>query len=113
MIDRRVSDVGAAVEGVADGAVVLISGFGDAGNPTDLVHALIDQGARELTIVCNNAGNGHVGIAALLEAGHVRKVVCSFPRTAQSISRAVSSLYWRSSMVGRCCTSRNDRGSVS
>ena len=70
--------------GIQDGAVVLIGGFGGAGQPNALIQGLIAQGARELTIVCNNAGAGDTGIAALLAAGQVRKVVCSFPRQADS-----------------------------
>lgn len=73
-----------AVAGIEDGATVLVGGFGLAGMPFDLIDALIRQGARELTIVSNNAGNGEVGLAALLKAGQVRKVVCSFPRQADS-----------------------------
>jgi 3-oxoadipate CoA-transferase alpha subunit len=73
-----------AVAGIEDGATVLVGGFGLAGMPFDLIDALIRQGARDLTIVANNAGNGDVGLAALLEAGRVRKVVCSFPRQADS-----------------------------
>ncbi|WP_375481650.1 3-oxoacid CoA-transferase subunit A [uncultured Jatrophihabitans sp.] len=77
-------DVDAALAGVADGSTVLVGGFGLAGMPFDLIEALIRQGAKELTIVSNNAGNGEVGIAALLAAGRVRKVVCSFPRQSDS-----------------------------
>ncbi|GAA4427732.1 3-oxoacid CoA-transferase subunit A [Actinokineospora soli] len=73
-----------AVAGIADGSTVLVGGFGLAGMPFDLIDALIRQGARDLTIVANNAGNGEVGLAALLKAGRVRKVVCSFPRQADS-----------------------------
>jgi 3-oxoadipate CoA-transferase, alpha subunit len=73
-----------AVAGIEDGSVVLVGGFGLAGMPFDLIDALIRQGARDLTIVSNNAGNGEVGLAALLKAGHVRKVICSFPRQADS-----------------------------
>jgi 3-oxoadipate CoA-transferase, alpha subunit len=73
-----------AVAGIEDGSVVLVGGFGLAGMPFDLIDALIRQGARELTIVSNNAGNGDVGLAALLKAGQVRKVMCSFPRQADS-----------------------------
>ncbi|WP_306204547.1 3-oxoacid CoA-transferase subunit A [Actinoplanes sp. RD1] len=73
-----------AVEGTADGSVVLVSGFGMAGMPVDLVDALIRQGATDLTVVSNNAGNGDTGLAALLAAGRVRKVVCSFPRQTDS-----------------------------
>ena len=84
MIDKRVTSVADAVAGIGDGAVVLVSGFGEAGNPTELIHALIDHGAKELTVVNNNAGNGHVGLAALLEAKRVRKIVCSYPRSSRS-----------------------------
>lgn len=73
-----------AVDGIADGATVLVGGFGMAGMPTHLIDALIDQGATDLTIVSNNAGNGETGLAALLAAGRVRRVVCSFPRQTDS-----------------------------
>lgn len=73
-----------AVSGIEDGSTILISGFGLAGMPFDLIDALIRQGAKDLTIVSNNAGNGEVGLAALLKAGRVRKVVCSFPRQSDS-----------------------------
>lgn len=73
-----------AVAGIHDGSTVLVGGFGLAGMPFDLIDALIRQGATDLTIVSNNAGNGEVGLAALLKAGRVRKVVCSFPRQADS-----------------------------
>ncbi len=74
----------AAVEGIEDGSTVLVGGFGLAGMPFDLIDALIRQGATDLTVVANNAGNGEVGLAALLKAGRVRKVVCSFPRQVDS-----------------------------
>ncbi len=74
----------AAVEGIEDGSTVLIGGFGMAGMPTTLVDALIAQGATDLTVVSNNAGNGATGLAALLAAGRVRKVMCSFPRQHDS-----------------------------
>jgi 3-oxoadipate CoA-transferase, alpha subunit len=73
-----------AVAGIEDGSTVLVGGFGLAGMPFDLIDALIRQGAKDLTIVSNNAGNGDVGLAALLAAGQVRKVICSFPRQADS-----------------------------
>lgn len=73
-----------AVEGIEDGATVLVGGFGLAGMPFDLIDALIRQGATDLTIVANNAGNGEVGLAALLKARRVRKVICSFPRQSDS-----------------------------
>jgi 3-oxoadipate CoA-transferase alpha subunit len=78
------TDAADAVAGIADGATVLVGGFGMAGMPTTLVDALIKQGATDLTIVSNNAGNGDTGLAALLAAGRVAKVVCSFPRQADS-----------------------------
>lgn len=73
-----------ALSGVTDGATILVGGFGMAGMPTVLVDALIAQGACDLTIVSNNAGNGNTGLAALLAAGRVRKVICSFPRQSDS-----------------------------
>lgn len=73
-----------AVAGIADASTVLVGGFGLAGIPFDLIDALVRQGATGLTLVSNNAGNGNVGIAALLEAGRVRKVICSFPRQSDS-----------------------------
>ncbi len=85
MIDKRVASLEAALAGVEDGATVLVGGFGEAGVPNHLVDALIDQGARELTIVNNNAGVGREGLAALLDAGRVRKVICSFPRSRGSV----------------------------
>lgn len=84
MIDKTVQTTTQALEGVKDGATVLVGGFGGAGQPMELIHALIDQGARELTVVANNAGNGETGLAALLAAGRVRKLICSFPRSADS-----------------------------
>jgi 3-oxoadipate CoA-transferase, alpha subunit len=77
-------DPGEAVAGIADGATVLVGGFGMAGMPTTLIDALIDQGAGDLTIVSNNAGNGDTGLAALLAAGRVRRIICSFPRQSDS-----------------------------
>ena len=73
-----------AVEGISDGATILVGGFGLAGMPSELIDAVIRQGAKDLTIVSNNAGNGEVGLAALLAAGRVRKMICSFPRQADS-----------------------------
>ena|SRR5215207_3192379 len=77
-------DADAAVAGIGDGSTILIGGFGMAGMPVILVDALIRQGARELTVVNNNAGNGDTGLAALLAAGRVRKMICSFPRQSDS-----------------------------
>ena len=84
MIDKIVPDVQAAVAGIEDGSTVLIGGFGMAGMPAALIDALVAQGARDLTIVNNNAGNGESGLAALLKARRVRKIVCSFPRQTDS-----------------------------
>jgi len=84
MIEKISPSVEAALHGVPDGATVMIGGFGGAGQPTELIDGLIAQGARELTVVNNNAGNGEVGLAALLKAGRVRKIICSFPRQADS-----------------------------
>ena len=84
MIDKQVATLADAVAGIADGATVMVGGFGTAGLPDELVGALLAQGARNLTIVNNNAGNGDTGLAALLAAGRVRKVICSFPRQADS-----------------------------
>jgi len=85
MINKVVSSAMEAVSGIFDGATVMISGFGEAGSPIELIHALIDQGAKDLTIVSNNAGSGNVGLAALIENRQVRKIICSFPRTAISV----------------------------
>jgi 3-oxoadipate CoA-transferase, alpha subunit len=84
MIDKIVSSAAAALADVPDGATVMIGGFGTAGLPNELTQALIEQGARDLTIVNNNAGNGDSGLAALLAAGRVRKIICSFPRQVDS-----------------------------
>jgi len=84
MIDKTVQTPTDALAGVKDGATVLVGGFGGAGQPMELIHALIEQGATDLTVVANNAGNGETGLAALLAAGRVRKLICSFPRSADS-----------------------------
>ena len=84
MINKISASVAEALNGVRDGATVLIGGFGTAGIPGELIDGLIEQGARELTVVNNNAGNGDTGLAALLKAGRVRKVICSFPRQVDS-----------------------------
>ena len=84
MIDKVVATTAAALADVPDGATVMIGGFGTAGVPNELVDALIEQGAKELTLINNNAGNGDTGLAALLAAGRVRKIICSFPRQADS-----------------------------
>ena len=85
MINKIVRDMAAAMEGVRDGSTVLIGGFGAAGQPDDLIEALIEQGARDLTAVANNAGSGRTGLARLMELGRVRKIICSFPRSAGSV----------------------------
>jgi 3-oxoadipate CoA-transferase alpha subunit len=84
VIDKILPSAAAAVADIHDGAIVMIGGFGNAGMPSMLIDALIAQGARDLTIVNNNAGNGETGLAALLKAGQVRKIICSFPRQADS-----------------------------
>jgi len=84
MINKFIDDIQVAVADVFDGATVLIGGFGGAGHPTELIHALIDQGAKELTVVNNNAGNHDTGLAALIKAGRVRKMICSFPKASHS-----------------------------
>ena len=84
MIDKISASVAEALADVSDGATVMIGGFGTAGIPNALIDGLIAQGARELTIVNNNAGNGDSGLAALLMTGRVRKIICSFPRQADS-----------------------------
>ncbi|HEY0200596.1 MAG TPA: 3-oxoacid CoA-transferase subunit A [Burkholderiaceae bacterium] len=84
MIDKIVASVAEALAGVRDGATVLIGGFGTSGNPNELIAGLIEQGAKDLTVVNNNAGNGDAGLAALLKTGRVRKIICSFPRQVDS-----------------------------
>ncbi|WAJ28900.1 3-oxoacid CoA-transferase subunit A [Antarcticirhabdus aurantiaca] len=86
-MDKIIPSLSEAVSGIPDGAVVMIGGFGGSGAPIELIHALIDRylstgSPRNLTVVNNNAGNGHVGLAALIEQGMVRKLICSFPRSA-------------------------------
>ena len=84
MINKIALSVADALADVKDGATILIGGFGTAGNPNELIDGLIAQGAKDLTFVNNNAGNGETGLAALLNAGRVRKIICSFPRQADS-----------------------------
>ena len=84
MIDKTCPSLAQAVADIADGTTVMVGGFGNAGMPHELIDALIAQGARELTIVSNNAGNGDTGLAALIRERRVRKVICSFPRQADS-----------------------------
>ena len=84
MINKIVESVAKAVSEIHDGATVMIGGFGEAGSPIELIHALIDHNAKNLTVVSNNTGSGHVGLAALIEHRQVAKTICSFPRTANS-----------------------------
>lgn len=89
-MDKTLPDHATAVAGIEDGMTVMIGGFGGSGAPIELIHALIDRflatgHPRDLTVVNNNAGNGHVGLAALIEAGMVRKLICSFPRSADPV----------------------------
>ena len=84
MIDKFIATAEAALADVPDGATIMIGGFGNAGMPAKLIDALIAQGARELTVVNNNAGNGDTGLAALIGAGRVKRIICSFPRQADS-----------------------------
>jgi len=84
MINKQFDSPAQAVADIFDGATVLVGGFGEAGSPIELIHALIDQGTKNLTVVNNNTGSGHVGLAALIENRQVAKMICSFPRTANS-----------------------------
>ena len=84
MINKFIATAQEAVADIFDGATVMIGGFGEAGSPIELIHALIDHGAKNLTVINNNTGSGHVGLAALIENGQVAKMICSFPRTANS-----------------------------
>lgn len=84
MINKQVESVAEAVRDIHDGATVLIGGFGAAGSPIELIHALIDLGVKDLTVGSNNTGSGQVGLAALIRNGQVSKMICSFPRTANS-----------------------------
>nr|WP_325249088.1 3-oxoacid CoA-transferase subunit A [Amylibacter sp.] len=81
-MDITVATPHEVIQQIPDGATVMIGGFGGSGAPIELIHALIDHGAKHLTVVNNNAGNGHVGLAALIEQGQVDKLICSFPRSA-------------------------------
>lgn len=84
MINKICKSTSEAIAEIFDGATVMIGGFGEAGSPIELIHALIDHGAKNLTVVSNNTGSGHVGLAALIENRQVSKMICSFPRTANS-----------------------------
>jgi len=96
MINKIVKSMAEAMADVPDGAVVLIGGFGSIGQPNALIDGLIEQGAKDLTVVANNSGVGHLGLAKLLETGHVRKIVCSFPRTADPV---VFEKLWREGRI--------------
>lgn len=90
-MDKTLPDLATAVAGIADGMTVMIGGFGGSGAPIELIHALIDRfiatgHPKDLTVINNNAGNGHVGLAALIEQGMVRKLICSFPRSADPVA---------------------------
>lgn len=85
MINKIVASCTAAVADIKDGDTVMIGGFGEAGSPIELIHALIDHGAKNLTVINNNTGSGRVGLAALIENGQVSKMICSYPRTANSL----------------------------
>jgi 3-oxoadipate CoA-transferase, alpha subunit len=85
VIDKVVRSIAEALEGVKDGSVVLIGGFGAVGQPDALIEGLIEQGAKDLTCVLNNAGTGRVGVAKLMDLGRVRKIVCSFPRSSDPV----------------------------
>ena len=84
MINKKYSSIAETVADIYDGATVMVGGFGASGSPIELIHALIDQGAKDLTVINNNTGNGEVGLAALIGNGQVRKMICSFPRSSQS-----------------------------
>jgi 3-oxoadipate CoA-transferase alpha subunit len=84
VINKNYPTVASAIADIPDGATVMIGGFGASGNPIELVHALIDQGAKDLTVINNNTGNGDVGLAALIGNRQVSKMICSFPRSSQS-----------------------------
>ena len=84
MIDKTVESLTVAVGGITDGATVMVGGFGEAGSPIELIHALIDHGAQGLTVINNNTGSGEVGLAALIKAGCVAKMICSYPRSMNS-----------------------------
>ena len=85
MINKIVRDMAEAMAGIRDGAMVLIGGFGSIGQPNALIDGLIEQGAKDLTVVANNAGVGHTGLARLMEVGRVSKIICSYPRTSDPV----------------------------
>jgi 3-oxoadipate CoA-transferase alpha subunit len=100
MINKIVQSIADALAGIKDGAVVLVGGFGSIGQPNALIAGLIEQGAKDLTVVANNSGVGHVGLAALLETRRVRKIICSFPRTADPV---VFEELWREGAIELEC----------
>jgi 3-oxoadipate CoA-transferase, alpha subunit len=100
MINKIVQTMTEAMAGIPDGAVVLVGGFGSIGQPNALIEGLIEQGARDLTVVANNSGVGYVGLAKLLNTGRVRKIVCSFPRTADPV---VFERLWREGKIELEC----------
>jgi 3-oxoadipate CoA-transferase alpha subunit len=81
-MDKTIGNTAEAVSEIGDGATVMIGGFGGSGAPIELIHALIDKGPKNLTVINNNAGNGRIGIAAMIDAGMVRKMICSVPRSS-------------------------------
>jgi len=85
MINKIVQSMAEAMAGIRDGSLVLIGGFGSIGQPNALIEGLIEQGAKDLTVVANNAGVGHTGLARLMEVGRVRKIICSYPRTSDPV----------------------------
>ena len=85
MINKIVHSMAEAMANIRDGAVILVGGFGSIGQPNALIEALIEQGAKDLTVVANNAGVGHAGLARLMEVGRVRKIICSYPRTTDPV----------------------------
>ncbi len=85
MINKQAESPADAVADIPDGATIMIGGFGEAGSPIELIHALIDHGSRNLTVISNNTGSGHVGLAALIAHRQVRKMICSYPRSANSM----------------------------
>ena len=81
-MDKTIGSLAEAVADIGDGTTIMIGGFGGSGAPIELIHALIDKGPKGLTVINNNAGNGRIGIAAMIDAGMVRKMICSFPRSS-------------------------------
>jgi 3-oxoadipate CoA-transferase, alpha subunit len=100
MINKILQTMAEAMAGIRDGAVVLVGGFGSIGQPNALIEGLIEQGAKDLTVVANNSGVGYVGLAKLLDTGRVRKIVCSFPRTADPV---VFERLWREGKIELEC----------